>query len=348
MAEPQISPQVSVLMSAYNAEAHLHDAVESILGQTFTDFEFIIVDDGSTDATPAILASCGDPRIRILTNDRNVGLTASLNRGLAVCRGAYVARQDADDRSLPQRLEKQVRWLGEHPEVALVGTAYRAFDEARGIDAIHRLPATDGAIRWHMLFHNAFCHSSVMFRAEATGRHGSSYDETLPFAQDYEFWQRLLQSGRGANLPDPLVEHRVHGDAITSTRFAEQQAVADEIARRQLARLLGEDRVGTLDIRRLRLWFQRLPDDLSWRDLRDVAIFFELLDRLAATECIGDDELATLRRALQVRFARVLGFPMVILAQKTGFLCGDGALRNWLRAHLPLRLRSAVRADVPR
>ncbi|WP_119462023.1 glycosyltransferase [Rhodospirillaceae bacterium SYSU D60014] len=341
-------PQVSVLMSAYNAEAHLHEAVESILRQTFTDFEFIIIDDGSTDATPAILASHADSRIRILTNRRNIGLTASLNRGLAACRGAYIARQDADDRSLPQRLEKQVRWLGEHPEVALIGTAYRAFDEARGIDAIHRPPATDGAIRWHMLFHNAFCHSSVMFRAEATGRHGSGYDETLPFAQDYELWQRLLQSGRGANLPDPLLEHRVHGDAITSTRFAEQQAVADEIARRQIARLLGEDRMGALDVRRLRSWFQRLPDDLSRRDLRDVAIFFDLLDRLAAAERIGDDELATLRRALQVRFARALGLPMVILARRARFLRGDGALWDWLRSHLPFRLRNAVRADMPR
>ncbi len=131
MSTSEKVPRVSVLMSVYNGERFLRDSVESILGQTFTDFEFLILDDGSTDSTCEILEEYAnkDARIVLVRNDRNLGLTRSLNKGLRLVRGEYLARQDADDISLPKRLEMQVKFLDAHPEVGVVGSALEIIDE---------------------------------------------------------------------------------------------------------------------------------------------------------------------------------------------------------------------------
>lgn len=231
--------KVTVLMSVYNGERYLREAIESMLRQTFTDFEFIIIDDASRDTTPFILAdyAARDTRIAVITNERNLGLTASLNKGLALARGQYLARLDADDVALPERLARQVDFLEQHPDCVLLGSAYDWIDEeGRKIGAV-RPPTNDTHIRWQTLFNCAFGHSTVIFRLSALRVAGLTYCTEFVQTQDYELWSRLLQSGRGGNLDDHLVLYRIHADQDSNRQFCTQYDLALQVAEANLRRL---------------------------------------------------------------------------------------------------------------
>lgn len=212
------TPRVTVLLPAYNAARHLRDALESLLGQTFAEFELVVVNDGSTDSTVEILRSCSDPRIRVVENPANLGLAASLNRGLSIARAELVARMDADDVAHPRRLERQVAHLDAHLDVALLGTQAWLIDErgaCRGEIAHGR---GHDAIRWELLLDNAFLHTSVMFRRGVVQELGG-YDESFHYGEDFDLWSRLVHSGRwrASNLGERLVESRLHGASMTET-----------------------------------------------------------------------------------------------------------------------------------
>lgn len=219
------APAVSVLMPVYNGERFLAEAVESILGQTFADFEFVIVDDGSTDASPAILADYAsrDPRIRVVAQ-ANAGIVAALNRGLNECRSPLVARMDADDVSLPTRLEQQVAFLTDHPKVAAVGTAFRLISETGAAGPEVRPPAAHKAIKRGLRYGNCLGHPTVMMRREAILAVGG-YREFLRHAEDYDLWTRVAERYELANLPACLLRYRVHA-AQVSWNSAEQQALS--------------------------------------------------------------------------------------------------------------------------
>ena len=229
------SPRVSVVMAAFNAAPFLRDAIDSILGQTFTDFEFIIVDDGSTDGTAEIIESYTDPRIRLIRNPGNLGLVASLNRGLAAARGEYIARMDADDESLSGRLEAQVRFLDTHPEIGLCGTHVQTFGARNEFWTFECDPKR---LRCHLLFSTGISHPSVMFRRRLVEAHGLTYDPAYPRAQDYDLWVRFAGVTALANLPDVLLRYRLHENSLSGTDRSVQDALADEIRRRQL-RMIG-------------------------------------------------------------------------------------------------------------
>lgn len=204
------SPRLTVLMPVYNCEAFVRESIESILGQTYRDFELLAVDDGSTDATPEILRSYADDRLRIVRNPGNLGLTPSLNVGLREARGALVARQDADDIAYPERFARQVAFLDAHPEVAMLGTQFVSIDE-RG----HRRPLhlwmkceTSIGIRWQLLFENAFVHSSVMFRRDVVTGEFHGYDETFRTNQDFDLWTRMARRRPLRNLGQALIAVR--------------------------------------------------------------------------------------------------------------------------------------------
>jgi len=231
-------PEVSVLMSVRDGGAFLAPAVESILGQSLTDLEFIIIDDGSGDGSWEMIQDFArrDRRIRALRNPANLGLAASLNRGLDVAQGRILARQDADDISLPQRLERQADFLNARPDTALLGTAVSPIDEqGRPLGPPDRQPTSRQAIRWKMLLFNAFHHPAVMLRRDAL-RGGLAYDPALAYAQDYDLWSRLLERERGANLPEALVLFRHHGGQSSKKAWARQQELADRVARANFAR----------------------------------------------------------------------------------------------------------------
>lgn len=209
-------PAVSVLMSVHNGEPWVGAAVESVLGQTFGDFEFIVVDDGSTDGTGAILDACRDPRVRIVHQAR-VGLTPSLNRAIRLTQAPLLARMDADDVSLPERFARQVAFLDAHPDVGLLGAGCHEIAPSGEVLRIVRPPADDAGIRRALIRENPFIHSSIVMRREAIERAGL-YDEGLPVAQDYDLWLRMSRVTRMANLVEPLVLRRLTPGMISRAR----------------------------------------------------------------------------------------------------------------------------------
>lgn len=220
-------PKISVIMGVKNGERFLRESVESILVQTFNDFEFIIVDDGSTDATSEILKEyvARDPRVKIITNVQNLGLTKSLNIGVRAARGEYIARMDADDISLPERFEKQVKFLDEHPDHALVGSWAEVIDEKGNKIGKFEYPTEDAELKKILIKINPFIHASIMMRRNALGQIGL-YDEAWRYGQDYELYFRLASVAKIANLPEFLLKHRVDADSITRKNNKEQAKLA--------------------------------------------------------------------------------------------------------------------------
>jgi glycosyltransferase involved in cell wall biosynthesis len=211
-----VTASVSVLMGVHNGAPWVRDAVASVLAQTAGDIELIVVDDGSTDSTPAVLASITDPRLRVY-REPHAGLTRALNRALRLATAPLIARLDADDIALPERLERQRAFLDAHPEVGILGTGAREVDAAgREVRRVRPLE-NDAAIRRALIRANPFVHSSVVLRRSALERVGG-YDETLPVAQDYDLWMRLSRVTRLANLPEPLVVRRLLPGRVSSTR----------------------------------------------------------------------------------------------------------------------------------
>lgn len=291
-----MSPQVSIVMAVRDGARYLPQALDSLFRQSLSDFELIVVDDGSRDGTRAVLDGCSDSRLVRLCNSQPEGLGAALNRGIELCRGEFVARQDADDWSLPERLAEQLDYLRAHPEVGLVGSAYHTCDEDGRLLGVCRQPETDTAIRWQMLFHNAFCHSSVLVRRGLLGCAGARYDPSLSYSQDYDLWARLLERTRAANLAAPLVVFRVHDASASSKYSAAQQRIASEIAARQIARLV-DDRPPALEtVSLLRQWFQAWPSVLGEEDLPACRLLVEMLVAFSRQPLVDPAAAGKLRR----------------------------------------------------
>ena len=213
-------PKISVIMPAYNAETYIAEAIDSILHQTFPDFELIIINDHSQDRTAQIIRSCQDPRILYLENGENLGVAKALNRGLAAARGEYIARMDADDISLPERLEKQAAFLDAHPQTAVVAGAVELFGSQTGI---RRFSQTPEKLRVDLLCGCCFAHPSVMMRRETVLSLGG-YDPAFEGAEDYHLWARIAQRYPLASLPDPVLRYRIHPAQVTQTQASEKTA----------------------------------------------------------------------------------------------------------------------------
>lgn len=218
----EMNPRVSVLLPVYNADAYLREAIDSVLNQTFRDFELIVVEDGSTDGSVEILRSVPDGRLRLISNDANRGLIYSLNRAIALARGKYIARMDADDISLPERLAKQVSFLDNHPEVAVCGTWFRTI----GIhDRIHRHPARHEDIVEDLLHVGCVIgHPTVMFRKSAVEE--IQYESAFEHAEDYRLWARLSSRFKLANIPEVCVLYRTHAEQVSESKAAAQRLAA--------------------------------------------------------------------------------------------------------------------------
>jgi len=233
-------PPVTILMPVYNGERFLDEAVASVLGQDFADFEFVIVDDGSTDATAAMLRrwAVRDARVVIVTLPENRGIPVSLNLGLAIARGRYVARQDADDICLPGRLKKQVEVLDREPDTVLVSAGYDLIDE-RGRRVGREMRVELPEVTAYLLhFSNAIGgHGQVMFRREAVAAAGD-YDETLALSEDYDLWTRLARIGDLRLLPIVGMQHRLHTDRSSIRGLEIQRRRSLTISRRMLTELL--------------------------------------------------------------------------------------------------------------
>jgi glycosyltransferase involved in cell wall biosynthesis len=240
-------------MSVYNGEKYLNEAIDSILGQTIKDFEFLIVNDGSTDKTGEILKSYNDPRIKIINNEKNIGLTKSLNKGLKLARGEYIARMDADDISMPERLEKEVDFLEIHQDYAVVGTFVKILNKNSEIVRLWDRPIKNTEIREFLRKDNCIVHGSVMVRKSSLHNVGF-YDKLMVRSQDYDLWLKLSEKYCLANIPEYLYIRREHDDII-GIKYREEQLKYVEIAKsnaqeRQCANLLEKVKNQCIDIRK--------------------------------------------------------------------------------------------------
>lgn len=214
-------PKVSVLMSVYNGEQFLRESIESILYQIFSDFEFLIINDGSTDGSKEIILSYNDPRIRLIENEMNIGLTKSLNKVLRAAKGKYIARMDSDDICKPDRLESQVTFLDNNPDFKLVGSWCEIIDNDGKLIDVWKLDFSPDYINYILHFRNCLTHSTVMFdRALALELNG--YNESIERAQDYEFWTRFNKKTRIMQLQEFLLQRR-HIDTAISVKYKPQQ-----------------------------------------------------------------------------------------------------------------------------
>ena len=201
-------PLVSVILPAYNCEKYIREAVESVLRQSFENFELILMDEGSTDDTQQILRQFTDARIRLITQ-QNQGLAATLNHGIRLSQGCYIARQDADDIALSERFSRQVSFLESQPNCALVGSWAEIWQGNSRTTRIHLHPADNATLHYELMFDNPFVHSSVMIRKSALEHLGGySTDAGRQPPEDYELWSRIARKYEVANIPEVLQIYR--------------------------------------------------------------------------------------------------------------------------------------------
>lgn len=238
-------PNVTVIMSVYDGEKYLCEAINSILNQTFKDFEFLIINDGSTDRTAEILQSYHDPRIKTINNPENRGIPKSRNSGMRIAKGKYIAVMDADDISLPRRLEKEVAFLDQNRNIGLVGTYYLMINEKGKVLRTIKCLTESMELKDKLLEENQFGHGSVMFRAECIEKVGL-YREEFKLSLDYDLMLRISEVYDVANIPEFLYQWRLNTKSVSVNRKAQQDKYAFfaiELAKER--RQYGKDRLQT-------------------------------------------------------------------------------------------------------
>jgi len=235
-------PKVSVIMPVYNREAYVSESIASILDQTFKDFEFIIVDDGSTDRSNEIIQEYAqqDSRIQLISLDKNVGIARGTNHALERVSGQYIALMDSDDISMVSRLKCQVDYLDAHPEVGVLGSRMQVVDQNKAPLFIFDVPQQHSLIVWNLFFGRTFGNPSVMMRADnqilETG-----YSHAFVPSHDIDLWAKMAGQVRFANLSDILVSYRTHENSISIQKVEQKTAGLKSILNRTLRELWGDD-----------------------------------------------------------------------------------------------------------
>lgn len=205
------TPLISVIMPVYNGEEYLREAIESILNQTYINYEFIILNDGSTDKTEEIILSYVDSRILYIKNETNLQIVKTLNKGIALAKGKYIARMDADDISLPKRFERQVAFMEEHPGIDVCGTWFKTFGKKK---YIQKLPICHNEIKACLLFYTPIAHPTVMMKK--TIFDNNQYSDVFSKAEDYALWLHLIDDFKFENLSEVLLDYRLHSSQTCS------------------------------------------------------------------------------------------------------------------------------------
>jgi glycosyltransferase involved in cell wall biosynthesis len=304
---------VTVLTTVYNGARYLSEAIDSILAEEFTDFEYVIVDDGSNDGTAEILdrAATRDPRIKVLRNEPNRGIAQSANRGLAVARGDYIARLDSDDISMPGRFARQVALLDSRPEVALVSMNYESISADGVVLARSHRDHPSVVVEYLLNFSNALGgHSQVMFRRSAVEAAGG-YDETCAAALDSDLWTRIVRHGRIVVLPEIGMRYRIHDQSVSARARNTQIAVGKRVMQRTLSSYLGR----TLSDREVQALIH------AWRPLPNAvdpslasAILREAYRIFCAREAKNDPPARRIVRAVKAK--RMVNTAVLLLAKR--------------------------------
>lgn len=230
-------PEVSVIMPVYNAAPYLREAIDSIVAQTFQNWELILLNDGSTDDSLQIAQSYTDSRFKILDSEKNHGLIYQLNRGMEAAQGRYIARLDADDISFPHRLQMQYDFLEMHNEIGLLG----GVAEIMGTEKQIAFSQKHDDILIELLYHNPFVHSTIMFRKEIFVANTNGFNAEYKHAEDYHMWHLLAQKTRLANLPHVLVSYRAHENQVSRIYENGLHSSADKVRLKFISAILNQD-----------------------------------------------------------------------------------------------------------
>lgn len=297
-------PTVSVILPVFNGEAHLKESIESILAQQYEDFECIILDDGSSDSSRMIIqeyARC-DARIKPIINAENLGLVWTLNKGLSLCRGKYIARQDADDVSYRHRFKEQVDFFYVNRDVGVVGSAMEVIDEKGNTLYFYRLPETDPEIRFRLLFNSAFVHPSVMMRKSVLVKNHMYYNPTYAYAEDYDLWTRLLDITKEHNLLNPLIKYRITHTGQSQSFSSRQSEIANLISNQQLRKLDRNiclscpQKVVILEIYQKYLWGEL--NSLTADELTILPELYLILNKFIEINRVGEKSLLNFRERI--------------------------------------------------
>lgn len=218
------NPTISVLMPVFNCEPYIAESVSSILSQTFEDFELIIIDDASTDKTVEVIESFKDSRIQLIRKPHNSGYTNSLNMGLRIAGGKYIARMDGDDISYPDRFRKQLDFFQENPEVIVCGTNYRFMKTG----VVNHHPSNPEEVKVDLLSGCYVAHPTVMFKREVLTMNSIEYNPEYEPAEDYNLWVELSQYGLIGNLSEVLLDYRTHDRQVSNVYSERQQRYTDQ------------------------------------------------------------------------------------------------------------------------
>lgn len=264
-------PEISVVMPVYNAEAYLEDALKSILNQTFEEIEILIIDDGSFDKTREILAaySSRDTRIRVIENEKNLGIAESLNKGIQEAKADIIARMDADDIAFPERLAKQYRFMSLNPDVGVCGSWAEMFGDKQGLLTV---PVHDSEIRSRLLFENCILHPTVLLRKSLFSGNGLSFDKHLLYVEDYDLWLRAMKCTKFYNVPEPLLYYRLHRDQVSSSHRETQQKNARKLFWRTVSEIT-QGQLPSTECLSISLFF---PPDLP-RNIKDLSCFVHFI-----------------------------------------------------------------------
>ena len=302
---------VSVVMPVFNGEKFLKIAIESILSQTYTDFELLIINDGSTDKSAEIIQSYQDNRIRFLENDGNKGIFYTRNRLFDEAKGKYIAILDCDDYAEPTRLEKQVDFLDKNEEFGSVGSWITLIDEENTIKGAWQLEHRPERISAKLLFFNQFAQSSVMIRKKISDL---KYRKETPLAEDYDLWVRISQKTRVTNLAESLVKYRLHADNISQTKEKELQDNVFKIYKYQLEELgiyankdelIIHKKIGNMDFEKnddsffekTKTWLELLHSKNQEIEIYNKLVFNELLGEFWAELISTNIELPASKKA---------------------------------------------------
>ena len=266
------TPLVSVILPVYNAEEFIAYSIRSILNQTFSDFELILINDGSSDQSEQIILSFQDERIRYYKNNSNLKLIETLNRGLAFAKGKYIARIDADDVCYLDRFEKQVVFLENNLEYGIVGSFAETFGNKQ---EVLKYVEEDEDIRYALITHNPYIHSTVMIRTSVLKDYHLKYKADQLHVEDYDLWIRMMKYSKGKILPVVLLKYRIHGNQISNLNSDIQNKNTINIQLKYINNL-GFDLEESFFLHSI-LFFKQLPFDLLIKNLNYINLLVEKL-----------------------------------------------------------------------
>ncbi|MDF1756310.1 MAG: glycosyltransferase [Verrucomicrobiales bacterium] len=335
-------PLLTVILPAYNAEVHLAEAINSVISQTFSDFELIIIDDGSTDRTGEIINEIDDSRIRLIQHKQNAGLIAALNEGIALAKSEFVARMDADDVCEPSRFEEQLEFFDQNPDVGVLGTAIRMIDSESRPGKIFEMPLSRDEVEWALPLLCPLAHPTVMMRTDVVKK-AAGYSSGAELAEDYDLWGRISAHVGIANLSSPLLKLRKHPGSVTSSRAQDHLTASALVSKSITDNYLGENTP---------IEIVRCMCSSGISDSTQTVAAAHLLSRLFARYCRKRDErdVRNVRRDFAIRISRLAKntpelagrIKLLCLAQKIDRLLIMGLLKRAIGHFVPIARRRLV------